>query len=105
MRESLLGPKGDEGVAVEAREAVAGAEPEKAPGILYDTTDVVVRQTVSGREALDRQPLGPDIERAGKQQQNGEPEHARAQRCPRPAVRRPTRRGKRTGQLLTSGPS
>ena len=74
MRKPLLDAEVGERVAVEARQAICGAEPQKAARILHDAFDVVMGEAVSGRVGLDRQPLGPSVGRWPGEENKRKPE-------------------------------
>ena len=68
MRQPLFRAVVVERIAVEARQPVSRAEPEKAARVAHDFVDNVVRQTVGGGESLERQPLGPYTKTLDQQQ-------------------------------------
>ena len=60
VRQPVIGCVVREGVAVEARQPLAGAEPQEAPRVAHDLVDLVVRQAIGGSVSLQRQALGVD---------------------------------------------
>ena len=73
--QALLDPEVGKRVAVEARQAFYGAEPQKAARIPHDAFDVVVREAVGGRVGLDRQTLGASVGRGRSEENEDEPEN------------------------------
>lgn len=96
----LVGAEAPHLVAVVPVEAVLGAHPEKAEGILLDGGDVVLRQPLVLREALEAQHLSPT--RNGHQEEDGE-DHTPAEE-PTHVGAPPSVPGDRNGEQRTSLP-
>jgi len=101
-RKAALVAEGREAIAVEAAQALLGAEPEEPVPVLDDATDLVVGEPVGRRVAPDREVLGGEARAGGEERRQGEPRGPRARRS-RSALRvdgvpsssRPARRARR----------